>query len=528
MIRLARSPAPWMAVVLACLLFAAAARAQRACPPGDCACLVALGDSLENAGNLTGAIRLYTAAKECEPDSVIALNRRIETVFARIEGLRRQAYEDEYQASRNTAQAAALQARAERDFAQAAEARKTADLQRREAIQARARAAANQATLDSLQGVLNRQTDSTRQTLLRLDRALDDLAREYARQADRQIYQLNYDSAQTLAGKASALRRAAMDTTLQRLYLEITYVYNEANDSITASRMTDSLAIWYRRPVVHYTSREALRADLAKLDSAGFDLLERRYYPVMVLVKGGTFLMGTTREQRRRVVKEYSKLKEGKNAKSAMEDEMPAHPVTIDGFLMAQTETTWWQYGLYCIGRKTDFPESPTWGRQGDNPVVNVSWDDIQGYNGWLNARKNGNYSLPTEAEWEYAARGGVQGAKDNYNYAGADSLNEVGWYLQNAGDRTRPVAVKAPNQIGLYDLSGNVKEWCVDWYGPYSKIAKFNPTEVSQSDYDRCIRGGSWSGIRFSCRLANRSRWYPSNGEDDIGFRVVRNIGVR
>ena len=226
------------------------------------------------------------------------------------------------------------------------------------------------------------------------------------------------------------------------------------------------------------------------------------------------------------------------------EGDKTQHQVTVDDFQMARHETTWWQYTLFCraTGREYD---SPGWGIDGDNPVVNVSWYDAIEYANWVSKQlgrdtvyrgelrnqavqadwsKNG-YRLPTEAEWEYAAKGGK--LKQKYIYSGADSLNLVGWYGGNSdtGDgiqRTRPVAQKAANGLGLYDMSGNVWEWCWDLYdGAYDLEDSDNPKGPDEGS-TRVIRGGGWYDNAASCRVAFRDYGTPGDRYDGIGFRLV------
>jgi formylglycine-generating enzyme required for sulfatase activity len=154
-------------------------------------------------------------------------------------------------------------------------------------------------------------------------------------------------------------------------------------------------------------------------------------------------------------------------------------------------------------------------------PVERVSWDDVQAFISRLNSRSGGKrYRLPTEAEWEYAARGG--GLGEGYLYSGSNKLNEVGWYDSNSGDKTRPVKGKKPNALGLYDMSGNVWEWCSDWHrSTYVRGPQTNPSGPS-SGSGRVIRGGGWYGDAEDCRVANRNRGAPGRRYDGVGFRLV------
>ena len=137
-----------------------------------------------------------------------------------------------------------------------------------------------------------------------------------------------------------------------------------------------------------------------------------------------------------------------------------------------------------------------------DYPVENVSWDDCQEFIRKLNARTGLNFRLSTEAEWEYAARGGRKSS--GYKYSGSNSIGNVAWYDVNSGNKTYPVGRKSPNELGLYDMSGNVWEWCQDWYGKYSSEAQTNPVEPA-SGGDRVLRGGSYWLNAGYCRVSLR-----------------------
>jgi sulfatase modifying factor 1 len=152
-------------------------------------------------------------------------------------------------------------------------------------------------------------------------------------------------------------------------------------------------------------------------------------------------------------------------------------------------------------------------------PVENVSWNDAQEFVRKVNAQTGKNYRLPTEAEWEYAARGGQQSR--GYTYSGSNDLGSVAWYYDNSGSKTHAVGGKQANELGIYDMSGNVWEWCSEWNGNYSSYSETNPTGAS-SGQSRVLRGGSCYFIAFNCRSANRNGNFPDNGLNDFGFRLV------
>ncbi len=206
----------------------------------------------------------------------------------------------------------------------------------------------------------------------------------------------------------------------------------------------------------------------------------------------------------------------GSNDNHVQDDEKPVHTVTLSEFYMGKYEVTFTEYDAFCNATGRTKPEDEGWGR-GNRPVINVSWDDATAYCNWLSQKTGKTYRLPTEAEWEYAAKGG-----QNYKYAGSNDLDKVAWYSANSGIKPHPVGEKQPNGWGLYDMSGNVWEWCSDWYSAsYSTTAQRDPTgPVSGSN--RVFRGGCWYyGARFCCtdfRYDNA----PTYRDYHLGFRLV------
>ena len=233
----------------------------------------------------------------------------------------------------------------------------------------------------------------------------------------------------------------------------------------------------------------------------------------MVVVEGGTFTMGATAEQ----------------GSDAYEWEKPAHQVTLSSYSIGQTEVTQelWQA---VMGSNPSYFQASTDANYGTNlqrPVEWVSWNDCQTFIAKLNQMTGKTFRLPTEAEWEYAAGGGNR--SQGYNYAGSNNIDDVAWYRYNSyalGSSnpdygTHSVATKAPNELGLYDLSGNVLEWCQDWYGSYSSDAQTNPTGPA-SGSSRVARGGSWSLSDWRCRVSHRSISTPTFTSDSIGLRLA------
>ena len=223
-------------------------------------------------------------------------------------------------------------------------------------------------------------------------------------------------------------------------------------------------------------------------------------YPFnMVYVKGGTFTMGATTEQ----------------GTDAYSNESPTHTVEVSSFMMSDIEVT---QGLWKAVMGTN-PSAVT----GDlnRPVERVSWAAALEFIARLNERTGKNYRLPTEAEWEYAARGGVK--SQGYKYAGSNTIDDVAWYSGNATN-THVVRTKAPNELGIYDMSGNVMEWCQDNYGTYSAESQNNPTGPSTAT-TRVRRGGGFSSSARNCRVSYRSNLAPSSSSTIMGLRLVRDI---
>ena len=216
----------------------------------------------------------------------------------------------------------------------------------------------------------------------------------------------------------------------------------------------------------------------------------------MVYVAGGTFMMGATAEQDR-----YDR------------DETPAHRVTLSSYYIGETEVTQELWYAVMGTNPSQFTRSSL------NPVENVSWDDCQEFIKKLNQLTGINFRLPTEAEWEYAARGGNK--SNGYKYSGSNSIGEVAWYDGNSGNVTHEVGTKAPNELGIYDMSGNVWEWCSDRFGSYSSSAQTNPRGPS-SGSPRVFRGGSWGDGARGCRVSNRCNYYPAGHFKILGFRLV------
>ena len=217
----------------------------------------------------------------------------------------------------------------------------------------------------------------------------------------------------------------------------------------------------------------------------------------MVGVEGGTFTMGATSEQ---------------GTSDPYDDEYPTHSVTLSNFAIGETEVTQelWQAVM---------GSNPSYFKGSNKPVEYVSWNECQTFISRLNSLTGKNFRLPTEAEWEYAARGGNKSR--GYKYAGSNTLSDVAWYSDNSSSTTHDVKGKQPNELGLYDMSGNVFEWCQDWFGTYSSSAQTNPTGPASGSY-RVNRGGSWGYGARCCRVSFRYYSTPAHYDGYLGLRLA------
>jgi formylglycine-generating enzyme len=224
-----------------------------------------------------------------------------------------------------------------------------------------------------------------------------------------------------------------------------------------------------------------------------------------VFVVGGTYQMGRN---------------------DATQDERPVHTVTLSNFYIAKYEVTVREYRIYTTAANKPFPTAPANGWNDANPIVNVSWNDASAYCQWLDSTSGKKVRLPTEAEWEYAARGGAN--TRHMPYSGSSTIGEVAWYYLNSSNRTYPVGTKLPNELGIYDMSGNAWEWVYDWQGSYSYLPQINPKGPTLGGSYKVFRGGSWfdygNGMN-ECRVETRYFYTPTRNESDGGFRIMKEI---
>jgi len=227
----------------------------------------------------------------------------------------------------------------------------------------------------------------------------------------------------------------------------------------------------------------------------------------MVVVEGGTFTMGGTSEQ----------------GSDVISNERPTHSVTLSNdFLIGKHEVT---QGLWkaVMGSYPGTEPSSTYGLGDNYPVYNVNYNDIHYFIIKLNELTGETYRLPTEAEWEYAARGGKK--SQGYKYSGSNTAADVAWYIENSGGISHPVGTKQANELGIYDMSGNVWEWCYDYLSNYSPDAQTNPTGTS-SGTNRVLRGAGWGSIVRYVRVSCRGDSTPDDRHNgNVGFRLARSL---
>ena len=228
----------------------------------------------------------------------------------------------------------------------------------------------------------------------------------------------------------------------------------------------------------------------------------------MIAVEGGTFTMGATEEQ----------------GSDVDRDESPTHQVTLSSYMIGKTEVTqelWEAVMGKSLSQIASELGNSTRGVGINYPMYYVSWEDCQEFITKLNALTGKTFRLPTEAEWEFAARGGTK--SQGFTYSGSNTVDDVAWYFDTSSSTTHPVATKAPNELGIYDMSGSVYEWCNDWYSRsyYTSESQTNPTGPD-SGSDRVNRNGSWNANKWLCRVSYRAFDIPADHYFYLGLRLA------
>lgn len=265
--------------------------------------------------------------------------------------------------------------------------------------------------------------------------------------------------------------------------------YNEYKETVT-------IAKGERKQVKTTMNKQKVQQPMATTTSSSEDqtFTVNGISFTMKFVEGGTFQMGNDNGY-------------------ADNDEKPVHRVTLGDYYMGETEVT---QALW----KAVMGSNPSYFKGDNLPVENVSWNDCQEFIRKLNQKTGKNFRLPTEAEWEFAARGGKK--SQGYKYAGSNRIGNVARYVDNSSNKTHSVKTKKANELGLYDMSGNVFEWCQDWYGSdyYSKSSTSNPKGAS-SGSNHVLRGGSWGNYAKGCRVSFRNDSAPESKGGDLGVRL-------
>jgi len=368
--------------------------------------------------------------------------------------------------------------------------------------------------------------EEAEQNLQQFEAASERVGASLVREANDLIYQLNYfPAAEKLKTALQVFKKPNQGH--RRASLEVVYFFNESGNVKMAADMLDSLLLSGTKSLP--STQSAFRDYLSTIDPEWYTELQGRYYPKMLALKGGTF------------------------------DMSDQYKATVSDFQLAETETTFFQYALFCTASKRPIKRHrPPWGLNGDHAATQLSWYDACLYANWLSkqmkldtvyvmsdraeARVDGwsetytvtinekakGFRLPTEAEWQFAAGGGEFGlANGMTKWAGTSTADSLEYFANISGEEdgfkyTSPAGHYLPNALGLYDMSGNVWEWCWDRgadYPPEAKTDWRGPDEGS----GRVLRGGSWNYYPEYCRVAYRYGSNPDNRASSLGFRVVR-----
>jgi formylglycine-generating enzyme required for sulfatase activity len=406
-------------------------------------------------------------------------------------------------------------------------------------------------------------TDKSKAERDRAQRALDDLAeantavvRLLLQNTANDILSTKYEQAYGNVQSAAILKTE--QAAVAAAALELAFWFGETGNQPRADTM---LHIAYDLLNKRLDTNQALRDAIESADKKGFDGLIRRYYPQeMKKIEGGTFQMGCT-------AKRDGDCTQFIDFNQDYAEYLTLHEQEVGNFWISRYETSWWQFRLFCESTG-HYYSLPGWGIHGDNPVVNVNWYDAVEYANWLSLRmgldtvyiidkqtrdpndpnesvvKNwkvimregvNGYRLPTEAEWEYAAR---VGRADRWAGCREEAeLEEYAWYGDigidadgiikrtgggNSGQRTQVVGKKQPNAHGLYDMTGNVSEWCWDWFDRYPEQGNIGYSGPPNGSI-RVHRGGSWFDDPQGCRVANRGGVVPGLRSYNLGFRLAR-----
>ncbi|MFZ2898975.1 MAG: SUMF1/EgtB/PvdO family nonheme iron enzyme [Saprospiraceae bacterium] len=422
-----------------------------------------------NAVNYKKAIDKLFSARTCQPAKESEVSRKILEVFEKVNG------------ERNRAEAALRQV--EKEKAATEEQRKIA-----------------QQNFEMAQ----KATEEAENALNELKKSNEEVVKLLLENTERDILNLRFEDALEKIKASASLGSLKYQVT--KAWLEIAFWYAESGNSGRAYALIDSLASY---ATINLQTTMSLREKMSAIDPIHFKFLwECKYYPEMVPVEGGVFIMGCEKD-----MFEY-----------CSDRERPKHNQPVESFKIAKYETTVLQYALFCAatGKNIKAHLIPAWSEPGNNPVVNIRWYDALFYADWVSQQKGGTFRLPTEAEWEFAARGGNGSTSSFTIYSGHNILDSVGWFHDNSGGRTQPVGQKKANALGLYDMSGNVTEWCSDWYASYVDNPNAGYSGPVDGDF-RVLRGGDWFGLGKHCSVFIRSSESPLSSSDSQGFRLAQ-----
>jgi formylglycine-generating enzyme required for sulfatase activity len=376
----------------------------------------------------------------------------------------------------------------------------------------------------------------------KLDERTKALFEELIVKLDTVIYQLQYHEAHVTLQRLFGLQ--ARSEELRPYFRELLFFWTEANRLEPARQV---LQMWLDSQLlsaqlssairqISLNDSKSVRAWLEQENPNAYAELFKKYYAptdtVMVNIPGGKLKIGEEEETR---------------------------PVEVRSFRLANTPTTWWKYGLYLFAENQEVAlqeKAPNWGLHGNHPAVNVHWYEAVEYCNWLSGRmglgevyevdkskddpdnksekdtlkwvvtrrhKANGFRLPTEIEWEFAARGGLK--SKGYTYAGSNELKAVGWFDENSSGKTHPVGQLRHNELGLYDMSGNVWEWCGDWHGHYPRSIPLDYAGA-KGGFGRVLRGGSWYNHEGYSWVKFRHGNNPGNRTIVIGFRLAQDLG--
>ncbi len=352
------------------------------------------------------------------------------------------------------------------------------------------------------------------------------------------INELEFDDAEDLV--LEALNISVSPKLSLSAASELMYFYCEAEKTSKAWTIYQAAQSLYEDSDQEGTdSLQILKNYLSRVNTPeSLQKIQIKYYPKMTAVTGGTFWMGDDARDSLLVTKE------------GLDDlrQIDLREVSIADFYIGETEVTVLQYRLYCEATNRDMPKTTPWGLLGDNPIMRMNWMNAIGYANWL-SDKNGlnpvytilgdrakdvrvdhganGYRLPTEAEWEFAAGGGNLGRTDgrkNTIFAGSDDVDLVAWHKFNSVSRTHPVRQKKPNELGLHDMAGNVREWCQDWYEESLQGPVKDP-KGPETGLEKILRGGVWRSPLSHCRISRRGYDPPTYNGSGIGFRLAQSV---